>query len=266
MEKTPFSLHVNLRFSSTREEDLDFLAVQNLHPELYFSGEDADELSGEKLARLVTTLQAKKLSPILHAPFYDLNFGAFDAKIRAVAQERLLWALQASKTLGSPQIVVHPGYGPYVFSKNFPGWLERAKPVLGNIVAKAKELGIKLAFENIYDTTPEDLRNLVTLFPEETVGVCFDIGHFNLFSEVPLRNWLEELGPRILELHLHDNSGENDDHIAVGDGSVKFAPLLRWYHAVEKKPIRTLEMEQRTHVIKSVQRLKEWFAPEPVLE
>ncbi len=253
------TIFVNFRIKNLKSEDLDFLSYQNLQPELYFSGEDYDETTAEKLEKMVQDVSQKNFKPIFHAPFFDLNPGAFDPKIRSVSLERILWSLKVAKQFGATQVVVHPGHGPWVLAKNFPGWLERAKESLSQMVAKAGELGLKIAFENIYDDRPEDLLSLLSLFPKETVGVCFDIGHFNLFGRTSLKNWLDAFGNRIFEIHLHDNLGENDDHIAVGDGTIKFGLLFNWLKNQEQMPILTLEMEQKTHVIKSVQRIKDWF-------
>jgi len=252
-------LYVNIRIKNLRDEDLDFLALQKLQPEVYFSGEDIDEISGEKLEKISGDLEKRKFQPAFHAPFYDLNPGAHDPKIREVTQERLLWAVKAAKQIGAKQMVVHPCHGPWVLEKHFETWLERAKSTLSTVVAKALENGLKIAFENIYDTIPEDLLTLINLFPKDQVGVCFDLGHFNLFSEASIKHWFEVLGPRILEVHLHDNLGTRDDHIAVGDGTVKFSGLVSWLKLQEVKPMLTLEMEQKTHVIKSVNRVREWF-------
>ncbi|MBF0500942.1 MAG: sugar phosphate isomerase/epimerase [Candidatus Riflebacteria bacterium] len=253
-------IHVNINVKTLLPEDLSFLSLQGSHPELYFAGDVIDELSKDKLGNLIKDVTEAKFSPTIHAPFYDLNAGAQDPRIRAITLERFLWAIDTAARLKAAQIVIHPGYGPWILTKRFDIWLGRAKENLNKIVAKASELGIRIAFENIYDTHPRDLAALIEQFPKETVGVCFDIGHFNLFSETSMKTWLDTLGPRIFEVHLHDNSGDDDDHIALGDGIIKFGPLLDWFSKPGNRPYLTLEMEQRTHVIKSIHRVNDWMA------
>jgi len=252
-------IHVNIRIRSLKPEDFDFLSLQNLQPEIYFSGDDIDETSPEKLESFLQEVSNRKFKPLFHAPFFDLNIGAYDPKVRALTLERIFWAFRVAKQFGAPQVVVHPGYGPWVLNKNFGSWLERAKETLGKVVSKAEETGLKVAFENIYDSQPEDILSILNLFSKDSVGLCFDLGHFNLFGEASLKNWLDSCGDRIFEIHLHDNMGANDDHIAIGDGTVKFGLLEKWLKSREKLPFLTLEMEQKTHVIKSVNRLREWF-------
>lgn len=256
-------LYVNIRVLPFRAEDFEFIAVQHLQPEFYFSAEAAETFAGDKLESLITQLNPWKFSPLFHSPFYDLNPGAHDPKIRAISENRIIQSLETAKKLGATQVVVHPGYGPWVLKRSFPNWLERARESLAKIVAKAVDLQIRIAFENIYDPVPDDLAALISLFPAETVGVCFDIGHFNLFSETAMKTWLDTLGDRIIEVHLHDNLGSEDDHIAIGDGTVKFGTLLAWLPKHRQRVRLTLEMEQRTHVIKSVTRLREWLNNSP---
>ncbi len=254
-------IFVNISHSHMTTEDLDFLQIQGLHPELYFSANHIDALTPPQLQQLVESMRTRNFRPIFHGPFYDLNPGAHDSRLRAVARERLTWALETAKAFGAPQVVLHPGHGPWVLGRAFPAWLERARETLGAVIGKAGELGLRVAFENIYDPDPNDLAEIARAFPADHVGFCFDVGHFNLFSQVSMKTWLDTLGGRLFECHLHDNFGSEDDHIAVGDGSIKFGPLITWLKTQEKMPLLTLEMEQKTHVIKSVLRVRDWFSP-----
>ena len=56
--------------------------------------------------------------------------------------------------------------------------------------------------------------------------LCFDAGHFNLFSKITLSELLDKTGRYIYELHLHDNDGTSDDHYAIGDGNIDFEAIL----------------------------------------
>jgi sugar phosphate isomerase/epimerase len=253
-------IHVNLDHANMQAPSWDFLACQKLHPELYFSGEVIDRLEPGFLTNLRQTMQEQAFSPVVHAPFYDLTFGARDPQVRRLAADRLRWAIEAAATLGAAQVTVHPGLGPWVLASGFEGWLERARPSLTELVALAGGKNVRLAFENIYDTHPDELAAILEAFPQTHVGVCFDIGHFNLFSQASLKVWLDTLGARLFECHLHDNFGNVDDHIAIGDGTVKFGGLLAWVRSREHPPVLTLEMAEKTHVIKSVNRLRQWLA------
>ncbi|MBF0408994.1 MAG: sugar phosphate isomerase/epimerase [Candidatus Riflebacteria bacterium] len=257
-----FKLHTNIPIRHLRPEDLELLLNLKMQPEIYFAADLVDSLSADSYKELVSRFNEKGFEPSFHGPFFDLSLGAYDPKVRALALERMLWTINAAKDFKASQIVLHPGYGPWVLSRKFDEWYELAIPVIKTIVKAASDNGIKIAFENIYDNNPNDLKKIVSEFSPEHVGVCFDTGHFNLFSDVPMKTWLETLSDRIIELHVHDNDGQDDHHIAIGDGCVKYTPLINWLHKREQPLVVTIEMVLKTHVIKSVPIVREWIGTE----
>ena len=240
-------------------EDFDFLAHQNAHPELYFSGEDIDKISPQRISEIGEMLTERQLRPIMHAPFYDLNPGARDSLVKKASMDRLLWAVDVANRLGVAQIVVHPGYGPWVRGRRIHHWLARAKEGIQKVIDKAGVQGIRMAFENVYDESPDDLMVFLEGFSGDNIGVCLDIGHFHVFSKISLGDWLEVLGPKIYEFHIHDNHGESDEHLAIGDGTIDYTPWIKWVEAHPSQAYLTLEQPEKTHVIKSINLLRQWF-------
>lgn len=245
-------LFVNIATEYVNNDDIQFLKLQNLNVELYLSSEDMDGDAKVNIEEVTNIIKNNDFKVTVHAPFYDLNLGAYDKKIRKLSEDRVLWALYKAKELNARAVIVHPGYGTNSLGLNFDKWLERAKESISIITNKAIELQLQLAFENVFDNSPNELLKLLKEFNSDNIGICFDIGHFNLFSTVGIKSWLESFGEKIIEIHLHDNHGISDDHIAIGDGNIKFEPIIEWYKKVIKKPILTLELTQKTHIIKSV--------------
>ena len=60
----------------------------------------------------------------------------------------------------------------------------------------------------------------------ECFGICVDIGHLHLVG-ADERKYLSLLGKRVKALHLHDNDGNDDDHLAPYNGSVIWAEVLQ---------------------------------------
>jgi sugar phosphate isomerase/epimerase len=95
----------------------------------------------------------------------------------------------------------------------------------------------------------------------EHFGLCFDTGHFNLFTRLPLEEWLKTLKPYIFELHLHDNDRSLDQHLPIGEGTFNFAALfteLKGNHC-----IYTIETHTPERVLKSIERLQEYTTAFP---
>jgi sugar phosphate isomerase/epimerase len=121
---------------------------------------------------------------------------------------------------------------------NLEQWREQiecAKLLGANIVASLTSLGIPAEQElNGSDFAGEvvDLaeKNDVKLCLEtgrlpillavgerfESVWYCLDTGHTHLDSEHPFKEYVDELAPRAIHLHLTDNYGQMDDHEPPG--------------------------------------------------
>lgn len=97
---------------------------------------------------------------------------------------------------------------------------------LESLAPKAKELGITLCIENLYDNikghlvegpccnaelAAERIDRLNAKFQAEVFGFCFDTGHANIVGIDP-EHFLTTLGHRLKVLHIHDNDGQLDLH------------------------------------------------------
>ncbi len=61
---------------------------------------------------------------------------------------------------------------------------------------------------------------------KECFGLCLDVGHLFLLH-IDFTHYISVLGHRIKTLHLHDNDGINDCHLAPYTGNVPWANLLQ---------------------------------------
>ncbi|KAF1081959.1 MAG: hypothetical protein GQF41_1599 [Candidatus Rifleibacterium amylolyticum] len=236
------------------------LAEYGMFPELYFSSRDVDNISEDFLGFLKQQIDSYNFRPSLHAPFMEQDIGSVNDGLQQRTYRRLQNTLDMAARLGSQRIVIHPGYGDMPDDGEFMQWLKRAGGLLRSLCQKACELGLQIAFENIYDSNPERLYLLLDAAESECAGICFDTGHYNLFSPLPMQSWFGRLGKNILVCHIHDNDRSGDQHLAIGDGSLDYNPLIEWYKQLDtdKKPVMTLEALNRADVITSVTRIKEW--------
>ena len=116
--------------------------------------------------------------------------------------------------------VFHAGYDRWRYSGRKDIWLDNSLDTWSKVMDSASKTGMRVAVENVFDEDPEALSMLIEKMNSPDFGLCFDTGHFNIFSTVPMEHWFESLGKRIVEVHLHDNWGERDDH-----GHVRFAEV-----------------------------------------
>lgn len=246
------SPHIHVPFHKIPEH-LDFILKKRLNLEVYISSAVLDAVSREEVVRLKKALSHDP-SLSLHAPFMDLSPGAVDSRIREVTMERFMHVLSLSKVLKPKVAVFHSGYEKWKYALNVDLWLEKSLMTWRPITEKASDMGIKIAIENIFEDEPSNLKLLMESMNSPDFGICFDTGHFNLFSKEPLEHWMEALTPYILELHLHDNNRSSDQHLPIGEGNFDFDKFFRLLK--NKDCIYTIEAHSPEHVMKSMEYLQ----------
>jgi sugar phosphate isomerase/epimerase len=76
---------------------------------------------------------------------------------------------------------------------------------------------------------------------------------------VPLGEWVEVLGARLMEIHLHDNHGEADEHLPLGQGDIDFASLFSLLEKKKVQPIYTIEPHEIDHLQPSLEALEKYL-------
>jgi len=178
----------------------------------------------------------------LHGPFMDLNPGAVDPMVRSATQMRFKQLLSVASVLRPRAVVFHAAYDRWRYAGRRELWLENSMETWPRIVEAASKIdGMLVAVENVFDEDPEALAMLIERINSPRFGFCFDTGHFNLFSTVTMEAWFARLGRHLVEVHLHDNSGSEDAHKALGKGTVDFERFFRLIRECSARPVFTLE-------------------------
>jgi sugar phosphate isomerase/epimerase len=239
-------------------EFLPFLRKHRINLELYFSARALDAVKYSDIRELKNILDYNP-SLTFHSPFMDLSPGAEDLKVRAITLERFSHVFDIAAILNPGVITFHSGYEKWKYALKIETWLENSIQIWRELVQRATEMGIKIAVENIFEDNPENLRLLIEALPSEHFGLCFDTGHFNLFSTISLAEWLDQVRPHIFEIHLHDNTGNADDHLAIGDGNFDFAALFAGLCGIT--PVYTIEAHSKEDVFRSIEQLNKYCLP-----
>lgn len=235
---------------------LQLIKRNRLNLEIYFPSAALDSLRPGDVRDLKESLDHHP-SLSIHAPFMDMSPGAVDSKVRAVTLERFSHIMEVAAILLPETVVFHSGYEKWRYAHRVDIWLEGSLLTWRPVIEKASGLGVKIAIENIFEDEPSNLRSLMQELHSGHFGICFDTGHCNLFSNVPLEDWLLSLGPYIFELHLHDNDKSFDQHLPIGDGTFDFGKLFSLLDGTER--VYTIEAHTPENVTKSIERLKNYI-------
>ncbi len=178
-------------------------------------------------ARFRDLIPSYKLSYSIHAPISDINIGSLNERIREDSILEILTTAETAVSFDIDTITIHPGLSsmavPYMEEKA----AEKAKKSLRSIDRISAEYGVRIAVENMpafpfmLGRTAEELKFLID---ETNLGFCLDIGHANTTDETD--NLIKEFRDRLINVHIHDNHGEHDEHLTLGEGSIDFKGIL----------------------------------------
>lgn len=158
----------------------------------------------------------------VHAPSSEVNIASISETMRSASLSVLNDVLAACNCIGAAKLVVHPGFTSYeqVKDRSYASLLRS----LDDLVHLQEEYGVKVCVENMgaweccHFRTPAFIPELTS----RGLGMTLDCGHARLNEN--LEAFLNAGG--FCHVHLHDNGGTVDDHLACGAGTIDFYGLL----------------------------------------
>ena len=204
-------------------------------------------------------LEATTLRASVHAPYSDLNIASMNYPIWKESVRQVCACIEHAVDLNAERVTFHPGYLSPV-GKLVPGhaWGVQ-KEALVQIGRYAEERGILACLENM-----GGVRDFLGRFPEELmgmtegihgIGITIDIGHANTVGKVAA--FLPFLG-QAQHLHIHDNHGEHDEHLALGRGSINWEEVGKAaaaYHGIAVVEGKSLEEAAQSLAV-----YRRWFS------
>lgn len=228
--------------------NLDKVLQEKLNVEIYLSAKVLDQTPPSELHRLSKTLTGEGLSCTIHGPFLDLSPGAIDKRVREITLSRYLQIVEVCHIFNPKVLVLHHGYDRWRYESHKEEWLDNNIQTYGLVMEASEGLDTVIVVENIFEEDPELIQRTILAVNHPRFKTCFDTGHFLMFSKVSLEEWMAALGGHLGQLHLHDNYGKDDDHLAIGRGKFpweQFFPLLM---AVDSQPTWVIEAHSEEHI------------------
>lgn len=197
-----------------------------------------------QLDNLKELIDSYGLQTSVHGGFWDLNPASHHPEIWELSLRRAKRSVEACERLGGKVLALHPGRAVIPELEWFVhGAKRRCLEFLKECSAFARERGVKIAIENIglpyyVCSGLDELAELVD--DNEGLGVTLDIGHAYRGKktagvenpEQDLAKTIRHLGEKIFHVHLHDNHGEQDEHLVPGRGSINFGPMVKALKAI----------------------------------
>lgn len=175
---------------------------------------------------------------ILHGPFNELFPCAIDPKVREVARQRYLQAIDLARGYGAKKIVIHGGYNPWLY---YPVWYTEQSVVFWKAFMDDVPEDVEIVLENVLEEEPEMLLTILRQVDCPRLGMCLDIGHVNAYSQIPVSRWIETIGTWIRHFHIHNNDGSRDSHSPLPEGTIPMEEI--WAQIGSACPEATVTLE-----------------------
>ena len=190
-----------------------------------------------------------------HAPFSRFKLGRENEDENRRIFYSIMRAMEVTAELEAPIVIVHPS----VICPHLPcdERFDMNMEFFGKLIPRAKNLGIKIAIENMWGRHKDEpsrivkdvcsdaaeLIRYIDALPSDIVCACLDVGHSGLVGESADEMALA-LGDRLLSLHIHDNDFYHDEHTLPYLGKINFPAFIKALRRIGYKGDITLEANE----------------------
>jgi hexulose-6-phosphate isomerase len=150
------------------------------------------------------------LLPSLELAPLQYSFTSPDVHERQRGTKAVGRALAVAKVLGSPGVLVIPGYVGKMWEAStdrvpYEDAYQRTLECLRELTTNAEEMDLAMLVEpiwNMFLLSPLELRNLIDEVGSRSCGVLLDTGNVTLWGFA--EQWIRVLGYRLREIHMKD--------------------------------------------------------------
>ncbi len=198
-----------------------------LAAEVGFDGVEMDSPNGLDTAEVLAAKQESGLEipGVVDSAHWHATLGDPDPTVRAQGVAALETALRDCKAYGGTTVLLVPG----VVNASLPYHLvyKRSQAEIRKVLPLARELGIQIAFENVWNNfllSPLEAARYIDELGDDVCGWFLDVGNLVRFAWP--EHWVQALGHRILKLDVKEYSRkkQNDEglwkgfQVKIGDG------------------------------------------------
>jgi hexulose-6-phosphate isomerase len=182
-----------------------------------FDGIDIDRRADHAEVRRAREESGLVVHGVVDYDHWDKLLSHPDAKVRSEGLESLKSCLRDAKEFGGTTVLLVVGKVTKEIS--YPDAYKRSQEEIRKAIPLAGELGIKIAFENVWNMfllSPLEFARYIDEFESPAVGAYFDVG--NVVNYGWPEQWIRVLGKRILKIDVKEYSRNLRDEKGPGKG------------------------------------------------
>lgn len=241
--------------------EIQFVEFRGEHP-FFFPGVTPQS----DFAFMQDVLKATSLRSTIHTTMYDINLATLNPDLQRANVECYKKYIDLAAYFGSEIVVVHGGILQREFAESplREKFIQQAESVLQDTLVElanyAGQFGVTIALENSppkKDYAPvrdaESHIRMLERIGHPGVRALLDIAHAFLRG-LDVEDYLTRIRPYLCELHIHNNFGEEDEHLSLSTGKIEYEQLLR-HPAFNEVPV-IMEIKSYEEVVESLKWLK----------
>lgn len=235
-------------FGNKIEEQLEYLSTLNL---------DSIEILHDfpNFNINTETLKSFSIDYSIHSRIIDMNICSLNESISKSSINEIKKSIDLANSLDSEIIVVHPGKIPFL-GKNYEDKIyKKSKESFEEIANYGKEMGVLACIENmpkIEGFMYLDLNKLNQLVEELEIAMTLDIGHAHTAGFTAEECYFDS----IKHIHIHDNFGNEDSHLALGEGNFDLNQFFNIFSKNKYNGQYIIEVNNKESINKSLDYLK----------
>ncbi len=191
----------------------------------------------------------------IHSPFNDVNIASIDKHIRKTSINEIKASIDLANKIDSEIVVIHPGkisygarsYEDLVYKLNDEAFKE--------LSICANDAGVYPCFENMPNIEGfmyKDVAKLNKIVEEVEGYITLDIGHAHTNGYIPEDLYFD----RVKHIHVHDNDGNDDTHITLGEGTFNLNKFFDYFSKNNYSYIYLLELHTKESIKNSLDFMK----------
>ncbi|THF75495.1 sugar phosphate isomerase/epimerase family protein [Cohnella fermenti] len=231
--------------------------------------------SEERLGELERWGERQGIAWSMHAPIHGVNSCSSDPSEVEAGLALLKRAIAIANRLGASYVVMHPGEydrpipdpasDPNGYAEARADCVARCASYLRRLIGETGgEEGNPLALENVpprpdrFGWDCAFLADAIAASGTSRVRILFDIGHAHLCGEGHVMNELRKHERLLLGMHISDNRGMKDEHLAVGRGTIPYEGIVAALGKAGDRIAWVLETGSEAAASESLELLDNW--------
>ncbi len=201
-----------VKFTMVDEPDLSIAEKFELLKDLGFDGVELESPNDFETAEVIEARDSVQfpIHGIVDSVHWTHPLSDPDPDVRAAGLDGLKTAIQDAHDYGASSVLLVPG----VVNKrvSYADAYSQSQTEIRKALPMASELGIKIAFENVWNKfllSPLECARYVDEFEHSQVGWYFDVG--NVVTYGWPEHWIQTLGHRIVKLDIKEYSRSKGD-------------------------------------------------------